>query len=64
MIGLPSGIPSHDTFRRLFSLLSPEAFEHFFTEWVQDIAGLVQDVIAIDGKTLRHSHDHPLGKKW
>jgi len=60
---LPNGIPSHDTFRRLFSLLSPEAFEHFFTEWVQDIAGLVQGVIAIDGKTLRRSHDHLLGKK-
>jgi len=59
---LPNGIPSHDTFRRLFSMLSPEAFERFFTEWVQGIAGLVQGVIAIDGKTLRRSHDRYLGK--
>ncbi|MDQ7075366.1 MAG: ISAs1 family transposase [Gammaproteobacteria bacterium] len=60
---LPHGIPSHDTFRRLFFMLSPEAFERFFTEWVRDIAGLVQGVIAIDGKTLRRSHDRRLGKK-
>ena len=58
---LPNGIPSHDTFRRLFSILSPDAFRNFFSDWVRDIAGVVNGVIAIDGKTLRRSHDKRLG---
>ena len=60
---LPNGIPSHDTYRRLFSILSPKAFQEFFTNWVRDIADLVDGVIAIDGKTLRRSHDQGNGKK-
>ena len=59
---LPNGIPSHDTFRRLFSILSPDDFREFFTEWVRDIAGLVKGVIAIDGKRLRRSHDKRISK--
>ena len=54
---LPNGIPSHDTFRRLFSILSPKAFQDFFTQWVRDVADVVDGVIAVDGKTLRRSHD-------
>lgn len=60
---LPYGIPSHDTFRRLFSMLSPQAFQDCFTQWVRDVAGLIEGVIAIDGKTVRRSHDRQLGKK-
>ncbi len=60
---LPNGIPSHDTYRRLFSMLSPKAFKEFFTNWVRDVADLVEGVIAIDGKTLRRSHDRRNGKK-
>ncbi len=37
---LPNGIPSHDTFSRLFSMLSPKAFQDFFTRWVRDVADL------------------------
>ncbi len=59
---LPNGIPSHDTFRRVFSILSPAAFERFFTDWVRQVAGLIKGVVAIDGKTLRRSHDRGLGK--
>jgi len=59
---LPNGIPSHDTFRRLFSILSPDAFRKFFSDWVREVAGLVKGVVAIDGKTLRRSHDKRLGK--
>lgn len=55
---LPYGIPSHDTFGRIFSLLSPEAFEQAFQTWVQDIYELTQGmIVAIDGKTVRRSHD-------
>ncbi len=60
-LDLKNGIPSHDTFRRFFSILSADAFEEFFTNWVKDIAGIVKGVIAIDGKTVRRSHG--LGKK-
>lgn len=60
---LPNGIPSHDTFRRIFSQLSPSTFQECFTGWVRDVAGTIKGVIAIDGKTLRRSHDHGIGKK-
>ena len=60
---LPCGIPSHDTFRRVFAQISPSAFQECFIEWVRDVAGTIKGVIAIDGKTLRRSHDRVLGKK-
>jgi predicted transposase YbfD/YdcC len=60
---LPSGIPSHDTFRRVFMLLDPDAFEACFARWAQSLMGKVErEVVAIDGKTLRRSgsrrHQH------
>jgi predicted transposase YbfD/YdcC len=62
-LALPGGIPSHDTFGRLFRHLDPEVFETSFREWAaglrQRIAG---EVIPIDGKCLRGSHDRGLGK--
>lgn len=60
---LPCGIPSHDTFRRVFAQISPSAFQECFIGWVRDVAGTIKGVIAIDGKTLRRSHDRDLGKK-
>lgn len=54
---LPHGIPSHDTFGRVFALLDAEVFEQSFQDWVASIALLVGgDVVAIDGKTVRRSH--------
>ena len=58
LLDLPNGIPSHDTFGRVFVLIDPKQFEAIFLEWVQGISAIVQGVIAIDGKTLRRSHDH------
>jgi hypothetical protein len=50
---LPSGIPSHDTFNRVFQALDPEEMEGGFVAWVSSIAKLTAgEVIAIDGKTL------------
>ncbi len=63
LLPLPCGIPSHDTFRRVFAKLSPSAFQDCFIGWVRDVAGTIKGVIAIDGKTLRRSHDRGLGKK-
>ena len=59
---LPNGIPAHDTFGRVFSLLRPEAFEACFRAWVESIRTLIPgEVIAVDGKTLRRSHDRGKG---
>jgi predicted transposase YbfD/YdcC len=56
---LPNGVPSHDTFRRVFMLIDPETFERRFTAWTQvfSAAQLDQEVVAIDGKTVRRSFD-------
>lgn len=63
LLSLPNGIPSHDTFGRVFAHLDPKQFEASFLQWVQKISKTVKGVIAIDGKTLRRSHDHAAGKK-
>ena len=61
---LPNGIPSHDTFGRVFALLDPEEFRKGFLSWIRAIQKLTHhQVIALDGKKLRRSHDHRLGKK-
>ena len=55
---LPNGIPSHDTFGRVFSMLDPEAFERCFLKWIQQIMSPQnREVIALDGKALRGSRD-------
>lgn len=60
---LPNGIPSHDTFRRVFSQLDPEAFQACFVSWMQGVAQLSQgEIVPIDGKCLRRSYDHQAGK--
>ena len=63
LLQLVNGIPSHDTFGRVFARLDPKQFETSFVEWVKGISKTVKGVIAIDGKTLRRSHDHAAGKK-
>ncbi len=63
LLQLPNGIPSHDTFGRVFAHLDPKQFEASFVEWVQGISGSVDGVIAIDGKTSRRTHDQAAGKK-
>lgn len=63
LLTLPNGIPSHDTFGRVFAHIDPTQFEANFFHWVQGISTTVKGVIAIDGKTLRRSHDQVQGKK-
>ena len=61
---LPNGIPSHDTFGRLFAMINPKNFQEFFTLWVKDLSiSFNGQSIAIDGKTLRGSHDRANGSK-
>lgn len=54
---LPHGIPSHDTFSRVFRLLDPAQFQACFLRFMADFAEAARGVIAIDGKTLRRSFD-------
>ena len=64
---LPNGIPGKDTFRRVLSLLHPAAFQQCFQEWLSSLSVSSDDEsdsnrhIAIDGKTLRRSHDKKKG---
>jgi predicted transposase YbfD/YdcC len=61
---LPCGIPSHDTFRRVFSLLDGQLFQERFMRWVESVFGVGRgQVIAIDGKTLRRSHNRKQGRE-
>jgi hypothetical protein len=61
---LPKGIPSHDTFGRVFAKIKPEEFQKHFMEWVKAIEKLTAgQVIALDGKQLRRSHDRETGKE-
>jgi predicted transposase YbfD/YdcC len=58
ILELPNGIPSHDTFGRVFSLLDPEQFRLCFQRWIQCVRTKTNgEVIAIDGKALRGSFD-------
>jgi predicted transposase YbfD/YdcC len=60
---LPKGIPSHDTFGRVFSLLDPEEFQACFMKWVKALNEIIQgQVIGVDGKQMRGSHDKTQGK--
>jgi predicted transposase YbfD/YdcC len=60
---LPKGIPSHDTFGRVFAKIKPEEFQKRFIIWVQAVEKLTAgQVIAVDGKKLRRSHDQEAGK--
>jgi len=62
-LDLPNGIPSHDTFGRVFARLDPEQFQACFLSWVQAInTVLPAKPIAIDGKTARRSRDRGMGK--
>lgn len=55
-LSLENGIPSHDTFGRLFGLIDPEQFEAAFRPWVKSILpALGAEIVAIDGKTSRRS---------
>lgn len=58
---LVNGIPSHDTFRRVYSLINPEQFRECFISWTGAMSEAVDDVIAFDGKAIRRSFDSATG---
>lgn len=61
---LPNGIPSHDTFARIFASINPQKFQECFLSWIKSVAVLTDgEVIAIDGKSLKHSYDKKAGNR-
>ena len=62
-LALPEGIPSADTFRRVFEPINPKVFEGCFRRWVESIVEAAgAQVILIDGKTFNDSYDREQGK--
>jgi len=68
LLPLPNGIPQKDVYRRVLSALKPGAFQACFASWLQSLrasaeaaSGTEQPVFAVDGKTLRRSHDRRKG---
>ena len=60
---MPNGIPTQYTFRRVFIALSPDELESCFLQWVKSVFKIANgQVVPIDGKTLRRSHDRSAGK--
>lgn len=60
---LPNGIPSHDTFNRVLARLRAKEFQRCLLAWIHSVAALSDgDIVAIDGKTLRRSHQRRLGR--
>ncbi len=59
---LPHGIPSHDTFGRVFALLDPESLHQGFLAWMSALVQLGQEIIALDGTTMRRSLDRADGQ--
>jgi len=59
---LPYGIPSHDTFGRVFAVLDPKVLEECFRAWAAAIRRVLpEEIVAIDGKSVRRSHDRGAG---
>ena len=64
LLALPNGIPSRDCIRRVLSALKPEAFQACFQSWIASLVSEdegMRTMIAIDGKTMRRSHDRAAG---
>jgi predicted transposase YbfD/YdcC len=57
-----NGVPSHDTFGRIFSLIDPKKFGDCFIDWVKAIQEEIPALISIDGKTIRRSYDKTTNK--
>jgi predicted transposase YbfD/YdcC len=63
-LALPNGIPSHDTFNRVFSVLNPLAWQRCFVSWMRSMSELSRErLVAIDGKSLRGSKSSGSGKR-
>ncbi len=63
-LSLPNGIPSHDTFRRVFMLLDPAKFSECFRNWTESLReSIPEEIVAIDGKTARRTRSAARGTK-
>jgi predicted transposase YbfD/YdcC len=63
-IALPNGIPSHDTFNRVFARLKPGEFQRCFMNWIRAVTKTTDgEIVPVDGKTLRRSHNRSAGQQ-
>ncbi len=63
-VEFPYGVPSHDTYERVFSWVNPKIFLQSFLDWTQMVSNIVKGgIVAIDGKTMRGTGDEAGGKK-
>jgi predicted transposase YbfD/YdcC len=61
-LDLSEGVPSHDTFSRVFAMLDCQVFESCFQSWIQNVYQVTEgEIVALDGKTIRRSHDRTHG---
>lgn len=60
-LDLPPGMPSHDTFGRVFAVLDPASLQQAFVAWMQALVDRRQDLVALEGKTIRRSLDRAEG---
>lgn len=62
-LDLQNGIPSHDTFGRVFSLIDPNEFKKCFLNWIKEVSKITNsEIVSIDGKTVRRSYDKKSNK--
>jgi len=61
-LALPHGIPSHDTFGRVFALLDPESLPQAFGAWMSALVARCPEIIALDGKAIRRALDRADGQ--
>ena len=63
-LNMENGVPSHDTFGRVFGAIDNDQFGKAFANWIKTVSELVEgEIVAIDGKQLRRSHDRSKGKE-
>lgn len=63
-LDLRNGVPSHDTFGRVFARIRAEQFQAGFVSWIRAISQITEgEIIAVDGKQVRRSHDRGIGKQ-
>jgi predicted transposase YbfD/YdcC len=63
-LDLPNGIPSHDTFGRVFARIKPSEFQRCFMNWIRAVVKATDsEIVPIDGKVVRRSHNHSAGQE-
>lgn len=63
IVSFKNGVPSHDTIERVYSIIHPDDFGRCFISWTRTLSEVKEDLISIDGKTARRTHDRGKNKE-